>query len=65
MRVAVVGLGIKSCLGLDLGSGSEALRAGRSGVAIDPDRVELGFRTPITGFIGGYEARAYVNRKQI
>ncbi len=51
MRVAVVGLGIKSCLGLDLGSVSEALRAGRSGVTIDPDRVELGFRTPNTGFI--------------
>ncbi|MEE8409193.1 MAG: beta-ketoacyl-[acyl-carrier-protein] synthase family protein [Myxococcota bacterium] len=65
MRVAVTGLGIKSCLGLDLGTVSASLRAGRSGVAIDPERVELGFRTPITGVVEGYDARAYVNRKQI
>lgn len=65
MRVAVTGLGVKSCLGLDLDAVSASLRRGRSGIRVDPERVEMGFRSPLTGVIEGYDPRAYVNRKQI
>jgi len=54
-----------SCLGLELDEVSAALRAGRSGIVVDEERVAMGFRSPLTGQIDGYDARAYVNRKQI
>ena len=65
MRVAITGMGIVSCLGTSLDEVSAALRAGKSGVVVDPVRVELGFRSPLTGAIRNYDPRAYVNRKQV
>jgi len=65
MRVAITGMGAVSCLGLDLDSISQSLQAGRSGIGVDPERVEMGFRSPLTGIIRGYDPRAYVNRKQM
>ncbi|MBI5509260.1 MAG: beta-ketoacyl-[acyl-carrier-protein] synthase family protein [Deltaproteobacteria bacterium] len=65
MRVAVTGLGIVSCLGLSLEAVSRSLSEGRSGIDVDPDRIEMGFKSPLTGVIRGYDPRHYVNRKQI
>jgi 3-oxoacyl-[acyl-carrier-protein] synthase-1 len=65
MRVAITGVGLVSCLGLDLDQVSQALRQGRSGISVDPEREALGFRSALTGMIRGYDPRAYVNRKQI
>ena len=42
-RVAITGIGIVSCLGNDLATVGAALREGRSGIVIDPQRFELGF----------------------
>lgn len=64
MRVAITGVGVVSCLGNDLDTVSAALRAGRSGIVVDPERTELGFYSPLTGAIRDYDVRAYVNRKQ-
>jgi 3-oxoacyl-[acyl-carrier-protein] synthase I len=64
-RVAITGMGMVSCLGLDLDTVSASLRAGRSGIVSDPARVELGFRSPLTARIEGYDVRQYVNRKQV
>ncbi len=57
-------MGAVSCLGTRLDDVSASLRAGRSGIVRDPERVELGFRSPLTGAIQGYDPRAYANRKQ-
>lgn len=65
MRVAVTGLGVVSCLGLDVDTVSDALRAGKSGIGVDAERLDLGFRSALTGVISDYDARTYVNRKQI
>jgi 3-oxoacyl-[acyl-carrier-protein] synthase I len=65
MRVAITGMGLVSCLGLDLDTVSQSLRTGRSGIAVDPERVEMGFRSPFSGVITGYDVRQYVNRKQV
>jgi len=63
MRVAITGLGIVSCLGQSPAEVSASLRAGKSGIGVDPERVTYGFRSPLTGVIQGFDVRAYVNRK--
>jgi 3-oxoacyl-[acyl-carrier-protein] synthase-1 len=62
-RVAITGIGIVSCLGNDLISVGNALREGRSGIFIDPERVELGFRSPLTGAIRDFDS-SLLSRKQ-
>ena len=62
-RVAITGVGIVSCLGNDLESVGAALREGRSGIAVDPRRIELGFRSPLTGQIRGFDP-SILSRKQ-
>lgn len=62
-RVAITGVGIVSCLGNVRATVTEALRSGRSGIVVDPQRVELGFRSPLTGKIEGVNS-AILSRKQ-
>lgn len=62
-RVAITGIGIVSCLGNDLESVGTALRAGRSGIISDPQRAELGFRSPLTGQIQNFDS-SILSRKQ-
>jgi len=62
-RVAITGIGIVSCLGNDLISVGNALREGRSGIVIDPERVNLGFRSPLTGEIRNFDP-SLLSRKQ-
>jgi 3-oxoacyl-[acyl-carrier-protein] synthase-1 len=64
MRVVVTGIGLVSCLGTTLEQVSGALRAGTSGIVSDPERIAMGFRSPLTGAITGYDVRSYVSRKQ-
>jgi 3-oxoacyl-[acyl-carrier-protein] synthase-1 len=44
---------------------SEALRAGHSGVSVDPERVKRGFRSPLTGMIRNFNPADYLSRKQL
>ncbi len=53
-RVAIVGMGIVSCLGCDFETVTKALENGISGLTIDPERIDLGFRSPLTGKIKGF-----------
>lgn len=53
-KVAIVGMGIVSSLGSDYQTVTDSLCRGASGVVIDPQRVELGFRSPLTGKIKGF-----------
>ncbi len=62
-RVAVTGVGAVSCLGLCREDVAQRLYKGQSGIVIDPERVQLGFRSPLTGRIDGFDASAHVNRK--
>jgi 3-oxoacyl-[acyl-carrier-protein] synthase-1 len=62
-RVAITGIGIVSCLGHDLKSVGTALREGRSGIVVDPQRIELGFRSPLTGQIRDFDA-SILSRKE-
>jgi 3-oxoacyl-[acyl-carrier-protein] synthase-1 len=62
-RVAITGVGIVSCLGNDLETVGAALREGRSGIVIDPQRLDLGFRSPLTGQISDFDS-SILSRKQ-
>lgn len=63
--VAITGLGIVSCLGFTLDEVSRGLQDGRSGIVVDPVRLELGFRSALTGTVPDFDAKRWgVNRKQ-
>jgi len=65
-RVALTGIGIISCLGNDLETVGCALRDGRCGLVVDPQRIELGFRSPLTGQINDFDPKILkiLSRKQ-
>lgn len=63
-RVAITGVGVVSCLGADVAQVETALREARSGVGIDPQRIDLGFRSPLTGRIVDFDLKQHLNRKQ-
>ncbi len=63
-RVAITGIGIISCLGRDIDQVGAALREGRSGIVVDPERVTLGFRSPLTGGISDFDPTKELGRKQ-
>ncbi len=63
-RVAIVGLGIVSSLGSDLETVKSSLEHGTSGIVIDPARIELGFRSPLTGKIKGFVKPELSNKQQ-
>ncbi len=62
-RVAITGVGIVSCLGNDLQTVGKALREGQSGIVADPQRLELGFRSSLTGRIANFDP-SILSRKQ-
>ncbi|MCA8935667.1 MAG: beta-ketoacyl-[acyl-carrier-protein] synthase family protein [Planctomycetes bacterium] len=62
-RVFISGLAAVSCLGNTLGEIEDALRAGRSGIIVDERRRELGFRSPLTGVVTGFDPKARLDRK--
>ncbi|MCG8571844.1 MAG: beta-ketoacyl-[acyl-carrier-protein] synthase family protein [Spirochaetes bacterium] len=63
-RVVITGMGIISCLGNDLDSVDHSLKNGMVGYEIDPERVELGFRSPLTGKIKDFNPKSYLDRKR-
>lgn len=62
-RVVITGMGIWSCLGKNKEEVSEALREGRSGIGIDPLRVEFGYRSPLTGIVEKPQLKGVLDRK--
>lgn len=50
-RVVVTGMGIWSCLGNDIETVRESLYAGKSGIGIQPERLEYGYRSALTGIV--------------
>ena len=63
-RVAITGIGIVSCIGNNIQKAAESLRLGKSGIAIDEERINIGFRSPLTGVIRDFKATEFLSRKQ-
>jgi 3-oxoacyl-[acyl-carrier-protein] synthase I len=64
-RVAITGIGIISCLGNNTEIVADSLRLGKCGIGVDEQRIELGFRSPLTGMIRGFDPRSYVSKKHL
>ena len=62
-RVVVTGMGIVSCLGNDLSTVTDALRASRSGIRFVPEYAELGLRSQVAG-VPEIDLDAAIDRKQ-
>jgi len=62
-EVAITGIGIVSVLGTGIKKVSTALQSGASGIVFDPKRLEIGFRSGLTGKITDFE-RPDLPRKQ-
>lgn len=62
-RVVVTGMGIYSCIGKNKEEVTESLRLGRSGIGIDPKRVEYGYRSPLTGIVEQPKLKGVLDRK--
>ena len=63
-RVVITGIGIVSCLGNDVKTVETSLRLGKSGIVYDKKREEIGFRSPLTGAINGFEPEKFLSKKQ-
>ncbi len=50
-RVVITGMGIWSCLGTDIQTVKESLYQGKSGIGLQPERIQYGYRSGLTGIV--------------
>lgn len=50
-RVVVTGMGIYSCIGKNIDDVAKSLYEGRSGIGVEVERTEYGYRSPLTGIV--------------
>jgi 3-oxoacyl-[acyl-carrier-protein] synthase-1 len=63
-RVVITGMGIYSCIGKNLEEVLHSLQNGLSGITLDPNREELGFRSKLAGLVEEPDLKDLLNRKQ-
>jgi len=62
-RVVITGMGIYSCLGSNVNEVKESLYTGKSGIGIDPVRIEMGFRSALTGILPQPQLKKVLKRR--
>lgn len=62
-RVVITGIGIWSCIGKNKEEVTASLHEGRSGIGIDPQRTEYGYRSPLTGIVEKPQLKGKLDRK--
>ena len=63
-RVVITGMGIYSCIGTSLDEVKESLYHGKSGIVLDPERKEYGFRSALTGIVPKPDLKNLLTRRQ-
>jgi len=63
-RVVITGMGIYSTIGENLDAVRDSLYVGKSGIVFDPQRVEYGFRSKLTGAIKRPNLKGILTRRQ-
>ncbi|MFO7607160.1 MAG: beta-ketoacyl-[acyl-carrier-protein] synthase family protein [Desulfurivibrionaceae bacterium] len=63
-RVAITGMGIISCLGLNRAEVKQALLEGRCGLEFLPERRKLGFQSGLSGVIKDFDPKKILDRKK-
>ena len=62
-RVVVTGLGIYSCIGQNLDEVRDSLYAGKSGIVLDQERKEFGYRSGLTGMVARPVMKGVLDRR--
>ena len=62
-RVVITGMGIYSCLGINLDEVKQSLYEGKSGIRFDPDRKAFGYRSALTGFVERPNLKGLLDRR--
>lgn len=62
-RVVITGMGIWSCLGKNIKEVEESLRAGRSGIVNDPERLKYGYQSGLTGNVERPKLKGILERR--
>ncbi|MCQ2959169.1 MAG: beta-ketoacyl-[acyl-carrier-protein] synthase family protein [Bacteroidales bacterium] len=62
-RVVVTGIGIYSCIGKNIEEVAKSLYEGKSGIGIDPKRIEYGYRSPLTGIVESPQLKGILDRR--
>ncbi len=63
-RVVITGMGIYSCIGKNKDEVRQSLYEGKSGIGIDPERKEYGFRSALTGILEVPDIKSMLDRRQ-
>lgn len=63
-RVVITGMGIYSCIGISLEEVKESLYQGKSGIILDEERKEFGYRSGLTGRVPKPDLKSLLSRRQ-
>jgi 3-oxoacyl-[acyl-carrier-protein] synthase-1 len=63
-RVAITGMGVISCLGLNCEEVQNSLATGKSGIELLPNRKEIGFQSGLSGVIRNFDEKKILDRKK-
>ncbi|EJL71101.1 beta-ketoacyl-[acyl-carrier-protein] synthase family protein [Chryseobacterium populi] len=63
-RVVITGMGIYSCIGTSLEEVKDSLYQGKSGIVLDEERKEFGYRSGLTGRVPKPDLKGLLNRRQ-
>lgn len=63
-RVVITGMGIYSCIGENLEEVKQSLYNGDSGIVADNERLEFGYRSPLTGMVKQPNLKKLLSRRQ-
>ncbi len=62
-RVVITGMGIYSCIGKNLQEVTHSLYNGKSGIMLDAERKEYGYRSGLTGFVERPDLKGMLDRR--
>lgn len=62
-RVVVTGMGIWSCLGTNIDEVKDSLYNGKSGIGLDQDRLDYGYRSGLTGILKHPQLKGVLDRR--
>lgn len=63
-RVVITGIGAYSCIGKNISDIKQSLYDGKSGIGIDPERKDYGYRSPLTGILERPLLKGVIERRQ-
>lgn len=62
-RVVITGMGIWSCIGRNKKEVTESLRAGKSGIGIEKERITYGYQSALTGIVERPKLKGVIERR--